>query len=375
MPRTVIVEPHPTGHRFEHVAHVARAALARGDDVELLTSVDASARAEFATFLRELPLRVHQQLPGFFPPTRAVGRALMDLHRESPIGTVVVLDADQVLKRWWRQAPMELRGRRGPTTILFLMRFPQNLTPSDHRLLTMKVAKIALSALARITRAADRIVYLVGRDKSRTGWLLVPVRDPAICGAHARDRVKLRERYGLPLDRRVVGIIGEISIRKCVPMVAEAVRLAGPDVDLLLAGPITEDMQEWLDTLAPAERSRVHTRSGFLPEDEIDAYVAASDVISLALLNPGPSGIQGKALLAGVPVLSAGSKLRERETAAHGTGVYVELDARSLASGIRELLARSNGPLATPDDVPTAEEFGAVMLGSAAPHAGRRAVR
>jgi glycosyltransferase involved in cell wall biosynthesis len=375
MSRTVIVEPHPTGHRFEHVAHVARAAWAQGDDVELLTSVGASARDEFATFLGGLPLTVHERLPGFFPPTRAVAGALLDLHRQSPIDAVVVLDADQVLKRWWRDAPMPLRGRRGPTTTLFLMRFPQDLTLSDRKLLAMKVAKLTLSALARATRAADRIVYLVGRDKSRNGRLLVPVRDPAICSAHARDRVQLRERYGLPLDRRLVGIVGEISIRKCVPMVAEAVQLAGPDVDLLLAGPISDDMQQWLDALGPAERARVHTRDGFLPEVEIDAYVAASDVISLALLNPGPSGIQGKALLAGVPVLSAGSKLRQRETEAHGTGVYVELDAPSLASGIRELLARSDGPLATPDDVPTAEEFGAVMLGSEALLARGTAVR
>jgi hypothetical protein len=175
--------------------------------------------------------------------------------------------------------------------------------------------------------------------------------------------LQLRERYGLPLDRRLVGIIGDISIRKCVPTVAEATRLAGPDVDLLLAGPITEEMQAWLDALPPADRARVHTRLGFLPDDEIDGCVAASDVISLALLNPGPSGIQGKALLAGVPVLSAGSKLREREATAYGAGVHVDLDAASLASGIRELLARANGPVPTPPGLPTAEEFGAIMIG------------
>src|SRR5205085_498787 len=130
--------------------------------------------------------------------------------------------------------------------------------------------------LTRAARAVNRIVYLVGRDKSKRAWLLEPLRDPAICRAHARDRVQLRERYGLPLDRRLVGIIGEISIRKCVPTVAEAVRLSGTDVDLLLAGPIAADMQEWLDSLAPADRERVHTRPGFLAEEELDAYVAAS---------------------------------------------------------------------------------------------------
>ena len=375
MARTVIVEPHPIGHRFQHVAHLVRAARANGDDVELLTSTGARARPEFDTFLGELPLLVHERMVGFFPPAREIAEALLDLHRRSPIDTVVVLDADQALKRWWRVTPMALRGRRGPRTVLFLMRFPQNLTLSDPRLLAMKVAKVALSALARATRAADRVVYLVGRDKSGGGWLLEPVRDPAICGAHARDRLALRHRHGLPPDRRLVGIVGEISIRKCVPTVAEAVRRAGPDVDLLLAGPISDDMQEWLDTLPPVDRSRVHTRPGFLSDNEIDAYVAASDIVSLALLNPGPSGIQGKALVAGVPVLSAGSKLRERETRAYGAGLHVDLDAPSLASGIRTLLDRGKDPIPTPDNLPTAEEFAAVMLGVKRAHIRAGAVR
>jgi glycosyltransferase involved in cell wall biosynthesis len=274
-----------------------------------------------------------------------------------------VLDADQVLKRWWRDTPLALRGRRGPATTLFLMRFPQHVTLADRTLVAMKIAKVVLAALARATRAAHRVTYLVGRHKSGSGWLLEPLRDPAICSAHANDRAELRTRYGLPLDRKLVSIVGAISIRKCVPMVAEAVERAGPDVDLLLAGTIDDEMQAWLDALPPAARTRVHTRLGFLPDGEIDAYVAASDIVSLALLNPGPSGIQGKALLAGVPVLSAGSRLREKEMAMYGAGVHVDLDPASLARGIRELLASGSAPLAVPDDIPTAEEFGAGMLG------------
>ncbi|HEY4376856.1 MAG TPA: hypothetical protein VGM93_06845, partial [Acidimicrobiales bacterium] len=361
--RTVIVEPHPIGHRFEHVSWIARVALARGDEVELVTSIGARSRDEFATFLGDVPLKVHEELDGWFPRPKRVGQAVMALHRESPITTLVLLDADQALKRWWREAPLGLRGRRGPTTVMLLMRFPQDLTLRDRPAVAMRAAKVALSALARGTRAADRIVYLVGRHESRSGRLLGQVRDPAICTAHARDRAALRERYDLPADRRLVGIIGDLSIRKCLPMVAEAVVRSGPDVDLLLAGKMTDDMKAWLDGLPPPQRARVHTKLGFLPDEELDAYVAAADVISLALLNPGPSGIQGKALVAGVPTVSAGSRLRERESSTYDAGVHVELDAASLADGIRQMLDRGREPLHTPDDVPTAEEFGEVMLG------------
>ena len=369
MARTIIVEPHPVGHRFEHVSWIARVALARGDDVELLTSVGARSRDEFTTFLGDVPLTVHEEVEGYFPRPKVVGRALMELHRRSPITTLVLLDADQALKRWWLEAPLGLRGRRGPKTILLLMRLPQELSLTDLPALKMWAAKVSLTALTRATRAADHIVYLVGRHESRSGWLLGQVRDPAICTAHARDRAALRQRYDLPADRRLVGIIGDLSIRKCLPMVAEAIQRAGPDVDLLLAGKMTDDMRAWLEALPPAERARVHTRLGFLPDEELDAYVAASDVISLALLNPGPSGIQGKALVAGVPTVSAGSRLRERESSSHGAGLHVDLDAASLAGGIRRVLDRGSDPLATPDDVPTAAEFGEVMLG------GRRPIR
>lgn len=367
MARTVIVEPHPIGHRFEHVSWIARAALARGDDVELLTSVGARSRDEFSTFLDDVPLTVHERIDGYFPRPRVMGRAVLDLHRTSPITTLVLLDADQALKRWWLEAPLGLRGRRGPTTTLLLMRFPQELSLADRAGITMRAAKASLSALARATRAADRVLYLVGRHESRPGWLLGQVRDPAICSAHARDRAALRERHDLPADRRLVGIIGDLSVRKCLPMVAEAVQLAGDDVDLLLAGKMTDEMRAWLDALPPGPRARVHTRLGFLPDEELDAYVAASDVISLALLNPGPSGIQGKALVAGVPTVSAGSRLRERESSTYDAGVHVDLDAASLAAGIRRMLDRGSDPVVTPDDVPTAREFGEVMLGEAGP--------
>lgn len=375
MPRTVIVEPHPTGHRFQHVSHVARLATDRGDDVELLTSSGVTSRDEYQTFLGDLQIRVHDRLAGFFPPAREVCRALAELHQISPIDTLVVLDADQALKRWWVEVPWALRRRSGPTKSMLLMRYPQGVSLSDRTLVAMKASKFVLSLLARLTGAADRIAYLGGRHEARSGWVLQQVRDPAICLAHSRDRAMIRRRLDLPLDRRLVGIVGEISIRKCVPMVAEAVRMAGDDVDLLLAGGITADMKEWLEGLPEADRARVHTRLGFLPDEEMDACVAACDAISIAMLNPGPSGIQGKALLAGVPTLSAGSRLRERESTSLAAGLHTNLDVPSLAAGLRQLLSGYEIPHRALDNVPTAEEFAAVMLGAHFRAANHEAVR
>ncbi len=152
-------------------------------------------------------------------------------------------------------------------------------------------------------------------------------------------------------------------MRKCPPLVLEAAIEAGPDVDLLLGGLLWDDVTEWLEQLAPRERARVQTRLGFLEEEEIDAYTAASDIIVAAHLNRGPSGIMGKAQVAGVPVLSAGSKIRRREATSISGGVHTELTATGIAAGIRQLLAQGTDPVPVDPALPTAEEFGAVVLG------------
>src|SRR5262249_45959908 len=144
--------------------------------------------------------------------------------------------------------------------------------------------------------------------------------------------------------RHLVSILGRIEMRKSVPLVLDAVLEAGPDVDLLLAGELFDDVAEWLDGLTPEQQARIHGRYGFLPEADIDGYTAASDICATVHLNKGPSGIMGKAQIAGVPALSAGSKIRSAEAAATG-GLHTEMTAAAMAAGIRELLDRGGQPL------------------------------
>ena len=217
-----------------------------------------------------------------------------------------------------------------------------------------------MAAMAR--GAVRRMAYIAGRDQLRQGLLFKRLRDPAICSAHARDRAALRTKLDLPLDRRLVGILGAIDVRKNVPMVGEATFAARADADLLLAGGLSDDVIEWIDGLGPERRGRVHVRSGFLPDEELDAYTACCDVVTIVQQNPGPSGIMGKAQAAGVPVLSAGSAVRKREAAALGSGIHTEATVEAIAEGLRTLLARGSEPVAAPASLPTAAEFAEVVL-------------
>jgi glycosyltransferase involved in cell wall biosynthesis len=359
---TAIVEPNPSGHRFQWVSHIARAAVARGDSVILLTGKGAGSAESYRNFLGDLPLTVLERFDGIELPAQTVAAALAELHRETPLDGYVIPEADHILKRWWAVAPRSLRGRHGPEGILVYARFPSRVRITDREAVQHRIMKTTLAALARGTGAAKRVAALVGRDELEPGHIVKFVRDPAICSAHARDRAALRDRYGLPQDRHLVSVLGRIEMRKSVPLVLDAVLQAGPDVDLLLAGELFDDVREWLDTLPSDRLARIHGRYGFLPESDIDGYTAASDICVTAHLNKGPSGIMGKAQIAGVPVLSAGSKIRSMEAVATG-GLHTEMTAPAMAAGIRTLLARGNAPIPVDPTLPTAEEFGEVVLG------------
>jgi glycosyltransferase involved in cell wall biosynthesis len=247
-----------------------------------------------------------------------------------------------------------------------------------------RVAKGTLALMAMATGSLSRIVSLSGRDDFGTGVLVKLVRDPAICTAHSRDRAAIRESLELPLDRRLVGIFGVISDRKNVPLVAAALAACGaPDAQLLLAGLIEEDVAAWLAAQPESSRDRIRVFEGFLSNDVLDLLVAASDVVTIAQNNNGPSGIMGKAVAAGVPVLSAGSMVRARELETLHAGINTELTERAIAAGLAELLTEllptgtpqtatpqtATPPAASPPiaptlpALPTAETFAATMFG------------
>jgi hypothetical protein len=360
-PLTVLVEPDPGGHRFQWVSHVVRGLAREGSDVLLLTSVGAPDTDAYRTFLGPLDVPTVERFAEIYPRPAEVGEAILEAHLQRPISRWVVMDSDQLVKRWWLHAPPELRGRRAPYGVLVMTRFPPSIQ-LDRRLLWLRGGKSLGTVLAMARGAARRMAYVAGRDQLRQGLLFKRLRDPALCSAHASDRAELRERQGLPQDRRLVGVLGLVDERKCVPLVGAATFAAGPDVDLLLAGGVSADVDAWLQSLPPELRERVHLRAGFLSDADLDECTAACDIVSVVQIAPGPSGIMGKAQVAGVPVLSAGSRVRRRETEVLGSGVHTEMTVESIAGGIRELLARGSDPVPVPPSLPTAEEFADVLL-------------
>jgi hypothetical protein len=361
---TILVEPNPFGHRFQAVAEVAAVAR-RSGDVVLLTSEGARDSEWFASFLRDAPIETIERYDTVYPATREMARGVAEACRECTAATVVVMDADESLKRWWYAAALEFRGLpKRPRVVFMLTRYIAHLDLLDRKGWALKISKAVLALLAMATGTLHRAAGFAGRDDRSRGWIVKRLRDPAVNAAHARDRAELRSKLGLPPNRRIVGIIGAIDARKCVPLVYEATVASSSDADLLVAGATSDDVAEWLDTRSAEQLQRLILRRGHLGNTELDELVAACDVVSVVQLNKGPSGIMGKALTARVPVVTAGSKVRARELAVTQGGLAAQMDAPSIAAALRRLYTWDISAVGS-DRLPpaTAEAFAETLLG------------
>jgi glycosyltransferase involved in cell wall biosynthesis len=366
MGAVVLVEPNHLGHRYQYVKHLVRIV----DEPILLTSVGGTATEEFAAYLGDESVETHEPYTSAFPSAREIAESIAAFAHDRAVDTVVVMDADRAVKRWWLDAPPAFKGlSKRPRVVFLFTRYPARLSWRDRLGWAHRVSKAGLALLAMATGSLRRVANLAGRDDDNPGWVVKRAKDPAICSAHARDRDRLRGELELDRGLVLVGILGAISDRKNVPMVAEAVHRLGGDTRLLLAGGLTPFVRDWL-ARQPCEMLEVlMVRDEYLSNEKLDSYVAACDVVSIAQDNNGPSGIMGKALAAGVPVLTAGSRVRERELAAAGPGAgrSTELTVAGTVAGLRAL-ARDRETFRPADRtlLATPEAFARAVLGAGA---------
>lgn len=366
MSTTTIVEPYPNGHRFQYVAHLVRRVNAIGGKPVLLTSSGATTTREFQNHLAELPLDVREVFAVPRPDAWTITAALA-AGRYDRGDVVVVPEADLLLWWWWLAFLRHFGLRRDrPRVSLLLLGFPICRRPGDLRDLARIVIKVVLGVLTKLVRSARHVFALVGAGQAPRGWILERVRDPAICGAHSRDRAALRRRLALPTDRLLVGAFGFLDERKNLPLLLDVVERVAVERDapiaLVAAGTLSTSVQQWVDTLDEARRRRLIVRGGHLDDEELDAHVAAVDVVATAQGNNGPSGVMGKALAAGTPVLTAGSLVRAHEVRVMHAGVHRDLDVASLADGLQRVLDGGWYVSAESPALPTAEEFAARLL-------------
>ena len=355
MALTVLIEPDPTGHRFQWVSHVVRALQKEGSEVLLLTSTGAPATPAYQTFLGDLPVPTVERFDEIYPPAREVAAALREVHRERPISRYVIMDSDQFVKRWWRR-----RAEGAPLLRRRAVRHPADdpLPPEHPAEPAAPVPPGGQGLLHRPVHAHGRgpAHGLRGRPRPVPAGVALPA--PARPG-HLRPRMRASApSCGNGSDCRSTATSWP-SWARSTP--ASASRSWGrppswPGPTSTCSSPAGSPTTCGPGSTAFPQRcgaaSTIGTPSSRMRSSTPTPRPATSSPWCSS--RPGPSGIMGKAQMAGVPVLSAGSKVRAREAAVLGSGIHTELDAASIAHGLRDLLARGSEPLPIPPDLPTA---------------------
>jgi glycosyltransferase involved in cell wall biosynthesis len=153
-------------------------------------------------------------------------------------------------------------------------------------------------------------------------------------GGPSVPRSEARRRLGLS-DQPTALLLGQLRPYKGIGLLAEVwpkVAAALPDARLLLVGEPYECRE--IEELEHVDG--VDLRRGFVPEEQLDWWAAAADVLVLPYRYGSHSGVLHRGLAAGTPVL-ASPPLAE-EVLRTGAGRVVPLDVESWYENLTEVL-------------------------------------
>jgi glycosyltransferase involved in cell wall biosynthesis len=185
---------------------------------------------------------------------------------------------------------------------------------------------------------------------------------------HHRAASQFRAELGLPPAGFLFAVLGSITARKNPILVAGAVAALPPEASafLLVAGSIQPQLA---NDIASSEicaqlGHRLILQDSYLDDDTLDRYLAASDCLVLAYSNEGASGLLAKAVVAGVPVLTAGPRSLATDVAALGTGRSCSLNVEDLTQAMALALIDTSDNFANTWPPPPDElSFGLQLLG------------
>ncbi|KIC59372.1 glycosyltransferase [Microbacterium hominis] len=326
----VIVCPRAGGHRLSYV----RLLVLRADEVGLRSVVVAprgtAGTAEYAGHL--LDRAVPHELVEIDEFNRFTLQNLLESHRGARI---VFPDGDD--------AVLLLAARRvivpRSSTVSVLVMRPHGQRGRLIRRATSgwikRLARMAARSLpgVRVYSLASGASDVIRRNE---------VRDPIEFAPDLEAARSLRLGWAGDgsADRTWFGIVGAISARKNIDLVAAAISNL-PNVGLVVAGKsdVNEtDVLRWTAIM----RLRGHPVVRIdrqLTDEELDTIIASLDVVTLAYSNDGPSGILGKARAAGTKVLAAGAATLRRDLRRDPSlGVWVRLSPGDLSEGARRVI-------------------------------------
>lgn len=322
--REVIVVPRIEGHRLSYVRLLVTRATECGVAVELLAPHGTRESPEYDLHLGEHSSHITlNELPSFS------AASLQAVLNERPGATFIFPDGDDVVPLL---ATRKLRPVDSQVSVLMMR--PRGQAARVGKRILETVAKTLMRSVAR---SAKRVEV----------FSLVPSTTPSLRAGEIRDPIEYAPGAAFldwpRVDPSVAwfGVVGAITSRKNIRLVALALAQLDAEVGLVVAGASEMEeskITEWLAPLRLAGRPviRINRR---LSDEELDTVISSIDVAVIAHTNDGPSGIMGKADIAGKRVLAAGAPTLRRELRANpDLGVWSKLTVDSLSRGARTIL-------------------------------------
>lgn len=221
-------------------------------------------------------------------------------------------------------------------------------------------------ALRLVGRSASRIVVHSEEEIGRLEGLVPTSRVRVIPHfveerAFALTRAVAREQLGVE-GKRVVTLLGFIYGRKGHKILVEAIPALAPDVQVVYAGGGIAHKEKFLENvqrrkleLDLGERLRI---TGYLSEEDLETWVAATDLAVLPFKDISASGSLSTWIAAGKPILASDLPgFREYDARVPGSlRLFGPIEAEPLAKAISEQLA-SDLPEVDPNVVALREDL------------------
>ena len=146
--------------------------------------------------------------------------------------------------------------------------------------------------IVHCSAAADVLLETLGVGETGRGKLAIIPHGHYI-GAYpdAVTRAEARERLSLPSSARVISFVGWVRSYKGVWELLEAFHgIVAPDARLVIAGEAVDGAYAARLTAAARADERVLLSIGFVPDDELQLYLRAADVVAAPFLEIFTSG-------------------------------------------------------------------------------------
>jgi glycosyltransferase involved in cell wall biosynthesis len=180
----------------------------------------------------------------------------------------------------------------------------ENAHPAWERLALMALVRVAHQPIVHSRGAAGEAAQVLRYPEAR--FSIIPHGHYADWYANDISREEARARFDIAPDKTVFLFFGRIREFKGVPELLDAfAQLSRPDVALLIAGdPWTDDLQRLINERAAADR-RIRATFGFIPDDDVQLYMNASDAIVLPFRAGVTSGSLALAMSFGKAAVAA----------------------------------------------------------------------